>query len=89
MSWPVRRHWVMNLVWERFITVPATTTVRGIVTSAISARTHEIVSIIAKTNTTVSTDVRSWLIVCWRLCETLSMSLVTRLSNSPRGTRSK
>ena len=31
----------------------------------------------------------SWLSVCCRLCETLSMSLVTRLSSSPRGCLSK
>ena len=33
----------------------------------------------------VSSEVRSWLIVCCSVWEMLSMSLVTRLSSSPRG----
>ncbi len=39
--------------------------------------------------TTVSSEVSSWLSVCCRLCATLSMSFVTRLSSSPRGWASK
>ena len=61
----------------------------GMVTSTTAARLGESVSIIAITPTTVSNDVSIWLIVCCRLCATLSMSLVTRLSSSPRGCRSK
>ena len=38
---------------------------------------------------TVSTDVSSWLSVCCRDWAMLSMSLVTRLSSSPRVCRSK
>ena len=41
------------------------------------------------TPTTVSSEVSSWLSVCCRLCAMLSMSLVTRLSSSPRGWLSK
>ena len=36
----------------------------------------------------VNVEMNVWLIVCWRLCARLSMSLVTRLSRSPRGVRS-
>ncbi len=46
-------------------------------------------NIIDSTATTVSNEVISWLIVCWRDWLTLSMSLVTRESSSPRGCRSK
>ena len=42
-------------------------------------------NIITSTPINESTDVSSWLSVCCRLCEMLSMSLVTRLSRSPRG----
>ena len=38
---------------------------------------------------TVSREVSSWLIVCCRDWAMLSMSLVTRLSSSPRGVESK
>ena len=41
-------------------------------------------SIITTTPMIVSTDVSSWLSDCCRLWATLSMSLVTRLSRSPR-----
>ena len=56
---------------------------------ASTASSGEIKSIIVTTPTTVSSDVSSWLIVCCRLVWMLSMSLVTRLSNSPRGCLSK
>ena len=61
----------------------------GTVTSATRASSGEIQTIIASTATTVISDVSSWLIVCWRVWLTLSMSLVTRDSSSPRGERSK
>ena len=60
----------------------------GTVTSATSDSSGEIVIIMISTPTSVSVDVSSWLSVCWRLWATLSMSLVTRLSMSPRGCRS-
>ncbi len=68
---------------------PVTTIPTGTVTSAIRARVGEIENIIASTPTTVSSETSSWLIVCWRVWLTLSMSLVTRESSSPRGCRSK
>ena len=43
----------------------------------------------SSTPATVSTEVTAWLMDCCRLWETLSTSLVTRLSTSPRCTESK
>ena len=60
----------------------------GTVTRATSASTDEIVNIITATPISGSTDVSIWLSVCCRLWARLSMSLVTRLSRSPRGWRS-
>ena len=60
----------------------------GTVVSATSASSGEIVNIMTVTPISVSNAVRIWLVVCWRLCDRLSMSLVTRLSRSPRGWRS-
>ena len=74
---------------ERFITAPVTNIEIGTETSATSASSGEIQNIIASTAKTVSTEVSSWLIVCCRVWLTLSMSLVTRLSSSPRGCWSK
>ncbi len=71
------------------MTWPVTTIVIGTATSATSASTGEIQIIMPSTASTVSSEVSSWLIVCWRLWLTLSMSLVTRLSSSPRGCLSK
>ena len=51
----------------------------------MTASSGEIQIIIAIIAMTVSSEVSSWLRVCCRLCATLSMSLVTRLSSSPRG----
>ena len=51
---------------------------------ATNANSHEIQIIIPTVPTMVSTPVSSWLIDCCMLCDTLSMSLVTRLSTSPR-----
>ena len=89
LSWPVRRHWSMNMPWLRFITAPVTTIVTGTVTSATSASCQEIENIITTTKTTVSNEVSSWLMVCCSDWLMLSMSLVTRLSSSPRGCLSK
>ena len=68
---------------------PVTSIDSGTETSAISASSGEIQNIIDSTATTVSSEVSSWLSVCCRVWLTLSMSLVTRLSSSPRGCRSK
>ena len=87
-SEPVWRHCSTNCVFDRFVMAFIVKIDTGIVTSATSARSGEIVIIMISTPTSVSVDVSSWLSVCWRLCARLSMSLVTRLSMSPRGWRS-
>ena len=60
-----------------------TTTDSGTVTSAMSAKSQLIHSIIARTPTTVKTEVTIWLSPCCSVVAMLSMSLVTRLSTSP------
>ena len=88
-SSPVCFHWAMNCCCDRLAIWPVTTTDSGTATSATSASSGEIQNIMTSTPTTVSSEVSSWLSVCWRVCEMLSMSLVTRLSSSPRGCLSK
>ena len=56
----------------------------GTVVRATTASSGEIVNIMIPTPISNSTDVSIWLSVCCKLCATLSMSLVTRLSRSPR-----
>ncbi len=82
---PVWVHWARNLALEWRAIPFIVTTDTGMVITATSARTHEMVNIITTTPITVRTEVRIWQRVCWRLWATLSMSLVTRLSRSPRG----
>ena len=55
----------------------------------MTARIGEIQTIIARTPMTVSRAVMSWVSVCWRVIEMLSMSLVTLLRTSPREDESK
>ncbi len=69
--------------------VRVTSSDSGTVSTVISASSGEIDSIIASTASTVSIDVTSWLIVIDSDDWTLSMSLVTRLSSSPRWRASK
>ena len=61
----------------------------GTVTTAINVSSGEIVSIITSTANTVNTEVSSWLMVIDTEVWMLSMSLVTRLSSSPRCRESK
>ena len=89
LSFPVRRHWSTNNPCERPITALVSIIEIGTEMSATRASTGEIQNIIPSTATTVSSEVSSWLIVCCRVWLTLSMSLVTLLSSSPRGCRSK
>ena len=81
-------HWAMNLRFDRWVMARIANSDTGIVTSATSASSGEIVNIMTSTPMIVSVEVSIWLSVCWRLWATLSMSLVTRLSRSPRGWRS-
>ena len=87
LSRPVLRHCATNSRCERRAIVRVASSDSGTVSTVISANSGEIVSIIASTATTVSTDVSSWLIVIDSDDWMLSMSLVTRLSNSPRWRR--
>lgn len=89
LSVPVRRHWAMNSPCDRFMIVRLTSSVTGTVTSATTASSGEMTTIMVMTPTTVSNEVSSWPIVCCSVWLLLSMSLVTRLSSSPRGWRSK
>ena len=85
LSLPVLRHCEMNFGRARFATARMPNTETGTVVSATSASSGEIVNIMIATPMSSSTDVSIWLSVCCRLCATLSMSFVTRLSRSPRG----
>ena len=88
-SAPVCVHCATKSFCERLAICWVTSTDSGIVTSAMRDSSGEMRNIISTTPTTVSSEVSSWLIVCCRLWAMLSMSLVTRLSSSPRGWRSK
>ena len=75
------RHCDMNRGRARRATTRIPHTDTGTVVSATTASNGEIVNIMIATPTSNSTDVSIWLSVCCRLCATLSMSLVTRLSS--------
>ena len=79
----------MNIPCERFMIREVTPIAIGTVTRAMRASSGEIQNIIEITPITVSSEVSIWLIVCCSDWLTLSMSLVTRLSSSPRGCLSK
>ena len=89
LSSPVVRHCATNCFCARFPITPVTSTEIGMVIRAIRASSGETTNIMITTPITVSSDVSSWDSVCCRAWEMLSMSLVTRLSSSPRGERSK
>ncbi len=89
LSAPVWVHCAMKSFCERFAIVAVMKNVSGIVTRATSASSQDVMNIMTSTPMTVSSEVSSWLSVCCRLCATLSMSLVTRLSSSPRCMPSK
>ena len=89
LSVPVHFHCPTNCFWDRLAIAIVTPKESGTVSSAITASRGEIQNIIASTPTTVSTDVMSCVITCCSVVAMLSMSLVTRLSMSPRGRWSK
>ena len=84
LSSPVWRHCATNSFCERFAMACVIHSDTGMVSSAMIDSSGETTNIIASTPTIVSSEVSSWLRVCCRLVCTLSMSLVTRLSTSPR-----
>ncbi len=75
----------MNRVFDREVISFIVNSESGTVTMVMIASNGEIEIIMTTTPMIVSVDVSIMLSVCWRLCATLSMSLVTRLSRSPRG----
>ena len=85
LSEPVWVHWAMKRVFDRLAIIFMVQIDSGIVMVAIRASCHEITYIMISVPAMVSSDVSIWLSVCWRLWAMLSMSLVTRLSRSPRG----
>jgi hypothetical protein len=89
LSLPVIFHWAMNCGCARLPTLVATTTEAGTETSAIRASSGEIQNIIASTPTMVSSEFTTWPMDCCIDWPMLSMSLVTRLSTSPRACLSK
>ena len=89
LSRPVLAHCATNKRCERRAITRVTHRDNGTVSTVSSVSSGEIVSIITNTAKTVSTDVSSWLIVIDNDVAMLSMSLVTRLSSSPRWRESK
>ena len=89
LSRPVLVHCATNSRCDLRAIVRVTHSDSGTVSTVITASSGEIVSIITSTATTVSTEVSSWLIVIDSDVWTLSTSLVTRLSTSPRCRESK
>ena len=88
LSAPVWPHWATKRVFDRAAMARIVSTEMGIDTMATSDSSGEIQIIMATTPTSVSAWDTSWLSVCCRLMAMLSMSLVTRLSRSPRCWRS-
>jgi len=89
LSSPVCAHCAANSGCERLAISAVITRVNGTVMSETTARIGEMTNIITITPMTVSSEVSSWLRVCCSVWAMLSTSLVTRLSTSPRCTRSK
>ena len=89
LSRPVFVHCATNIRWDRRAIARVTSTDTGTVSTAIPVNSGEIVIIISSTVTTVSTELNSWAIVIDNEVCRLSMSLVTRLSTSPRCRLSK
>ena len=81
---PVLRHCATNIFCERLVIALVANSDSGTVSTVISVSRGEIVSIITNTASTVRIDVSSWLTVTDTDVWMLSMSLVTRLSSSPR-----
>jgi hypothetical protein len=82
---PVWVHWAMNRFFDRAVIALIPNTATGIVKMTINDMSSEIEIIRMSTPTSVRVEMSVMLIVCCRLWARLSMSLVTRLSRSPRG----
>src|ERR1700758_4907973 len=86
---PVLVHWATNKRCERRVIARIASSDIGTVNKVIKAKSGEMDTIMTHTATTVRADVNSWLIVIDSDDWTLSISLVTRLSSSPRWRLSK
>ena len=82
-------HCAANCFCERLAMSMVTTTESGTTSSEIRASSQLMESIMMSTPMIVSATVMSCVRLCCSDCEMLSMSLVTRLSTSPRGWSSK
>ena len=82
------RHCATNLARDRLVISFIVHSDSGMLTSATRASTHETTNIITRVPTSVRVDVSIWQSVCCMPWARLSMSLVTRLSRSPRAWRS-
>ena len=84
LSRPVLVHCATNSRWERRAIARVTTIDSGTVNRARPVSSGEMLSIINSTVATVRTALSSWVMVIDSDVCRLSMSLVTRLSTSPR-----
>ena len=82
-------HCFTNCGCERRTMSAVATSDSGTASSETTARSGLIVSIMISTPMIVNSDVMSWVSDCWSDWPMLSMSLVTRLSRSPREWPSK
>ena len=89
LTLPVHFHCPTNCPCERFAMNRVTANDSGTVSNDTSASSGEIQNIMPSTPSTVIRLVIAWVMVCCIVVEMLSMSLVTRLSRSPRGWVSK
>ncbi len=92
-TWPLRSpvvsHCLANCFCERLAISTVITTEIGTTSTEISASSQLMVSIMMSTPMMVSAEVMICVRLCCSDCEMLSMSLVMRLSTSPRGWSSK
>ena len=82
-------HCAANCFCERLAMSMVTTTDTGTTSNEMRASSQLMVSIMMRTPTMVSVDEMICVRLCCSDCEMLSMSLVMRLSTSPRGWSSK
>ena len=78
-------HWATNRFLDRLAMAFIVNSESGTVMNETTASSGEMTTIMMSTPMSDSMPVSIWLSVCCRLWATLSMSLVTRLSRSPRG----
>ena len=85
---PVASHCSAKWGWARRAMRTVTTAATGMATSEMRDSWREMVSIMTNTPRTVMRELSACDRVCWRVWATLSTSLVTRESMSPREPRS-